>query len=440
MTPLPHQVTGADFLAARTTALLADEPRVGKTGAAIMAADMIGARNILVITTASGRPVWRRGFDDWSIYGRPVQVLAGRDNIRDKSAVVIAGWPQMANPASVIGLWSRHWDVLILDESHYAKSLDAKRTLAVFTSTGLSGKASRVWCLSGTPMPNSPMDLFPMLASLAPDRLAANDNVPDVSEPGAFLRRYCKVKPKKIGYHRWIDVIIGGQNLEELADRLRGFYLRRTQQDVGIREPIYEIMPLMASPAALRAVQRDERSRVDAAVLAKIEAGDLDGLKEEQLGPVRRLWGEVKVGPLVEALHEEFASGLDKVVIAAWHTDVIAALAEGLSKYGVAVVQGATSAHHREEAVRKFTDGSFRVFIGQIQAAGEAIDLSAAAELIFAEMSFVPKDAAQMAMRITNHGQTRQPRVRVATLEGSIDDAIQASLLRKWVSINMVMK
>lgn len=436
----PTQLSGADFLVSRRTALLADAPRCGKTGTAIMAADMVGARRILVVTTASGRPVWRRGFADWSMIGHKTQILTGGDKLADDAEVVIVGWPQMADPARIMALWKRQWDVLILDEAHYAKSFEAKRTVAAFDPVGgLAFKADNVWCLSGTPMPNSPFDLFPMLKALAPERLEADGDRPDVSDIDVFKRRYCKIKPKKIGFHRWIDVIIGGQNLEELAARLDGFYLRRTQQDVGITAPIYEIMPLMASPAAVKRAQAAERTNVDAKVLAKIAAGDLDGLRDDHLGPVRRIWGELKVAPLVEAVKEEFEGGLDKVVIAAWHSDVIEALAAGLSEYGVVVVRGATNARHREEAVEKF-NGKFRVFIGNIQAAGEAIDLSAAAELIFAESSFVPKDMAQMSLRITNHEQTRQPRVRVATLEGSIDDAMQASLMRKWATINEVMK
>ena len=437
-----HQLTGAQFLAERRTALLADLPRVGKTGTAIMAADMVGARRILVVTTASGRPVWRRGFADWSMIGHKTQILTGGDKLADDAEVVIVGWPQMADPARIMALWKHRWDVLIVDESHAAKSYEAKRTIALFDAAGgLAHRADRVWCLSGTPQANSPFDLFPMLKALAPERLEADDDRPDVSDIDVFKRRYCKIKPKKIGFHRWIDVIIGGQNLEELAARLDGFYMRRTQQDVGITAPIYEIMPLMASPAAVKRAQAAERTNVDAKVLAKIAADDLDGLRDDHLGPVRRIWGELKVAPLVEALREEFDSGLDKVVIAAWHTDVIGELAEQLAKFGVVTLTGATSAREREANVAAFqTDPAVRVFIGNIQAAGEAIDLSAAAELIFAEMSFVPKDAAQMAMRVTNFGQTRQPRVRVATLEGSIDDAIQTSLLRKWSSINAVMR
>jgi hypothetical protein len=79
------------------------------------------------------------------------------------------------------------------------------------------------------------------------------------------------------------------------------------------------------------------------------------------------------------------------------------------------------------------------VFIAQIAAAGEAIDLSAAAELLFVETTFVPAQMAQMAMRVTNLAKSRQVRVRVATIEGSIDDALQSSLMRKWSSIREVL-
>lgn len=443
LTPKPHQIAGAAFLAARRAALLADEPRVGKTGAAIMAADQVGARSILVVTTASGRPVWRRGFEDWSIFGRSCQILTSKDRLRPDTEIAIVGWPNMADPASVADLWKREWDAIIFDESHFAKSMEAKRTVAALGAGGIHAKGKHVWCLSGTPLPNSPFDLFPTLAALAPERLAADaaKDWPDVTDAEVFKRRYCKIKPKKIGFYRWIDVIIGGQNLDELAARLDGFYLRRTQQDVGITEPVFEIMPLLASPAALWEAQKAERSEIDANLLSLIASGDLEGLKDQHLGPVRRIWGGVKVKPLVEALKDEFESGLDKVVIAAWHSDVIAALADGLAKFGVVGIDGSTSAKAREANVHAFqTDPNVRVFIGQIQAAGEAIDLSAAAELIFAESSFVPKDMKQMSLRITNYGQTRTPRVRVATLEGSIDDAIQTALLRKWATINEVMK
>lgn len=437
--PKQHQIEGAKFLSLRKTALLADEPRVGKTGAAIMAADMINARTIVVVTTASGRPVWRRAFDDWSMIGRDIQVLTGGVRLRQDTEIAIIGWPDMNNASATYQqVWKREWSLLILDESHYAKSFDAQRTVAAFDpTTGLHKRAERVWCLSGTPMPNSPYDVYPMLSALGADRLEGEE---PVNSAEAFKRRFCKIKPKKIGFHRWIDVIIGGQNLDDLKSRMAGFYLQRTQKDIGITEPIYDTLPLVASPAAVKAAQAAERNALDSKILAKIEAGDLSALKDDHMGPVRRIWGELKVKPLVAAISEEFEGGLDKIVIAAWHGDVMDGLAQGLAKYGVTMLRGSTAPKDRENAVKAFQTGKARVFIGQIQAAGEAIDLSSSAELIFAEASFVPKDMKQMALRITNHGQTRQPRVRVATLEGSIDEALQTVLMRKWATINEVMK
>lgn len=443
-------MTGAKFLADRQFAVLADEPRVGKTGASIIAADYLMVANILVVTTASGRAVWKRGFADWSPYGRKLQIVTPKDKLQADTKVCVVGWPSVADAKLRVQLLARQWDLLILDEGHYAKSFEAKRTQAVYgeliedgarllVNTALRSKAKVVWPLSGTVMPNSPFDLYPMLRSCAPERLAATGAGPDVTRESEFKRRYCKIKPKKIGHGymaRWIDVVIGGQNLDELRDRLDGLLLLRTQKDVGIREPIHEIFPLIVSERSRRAADAGLDTK---RVLAAIEAGDTKDL-DMHLGPLRRLTGELKARAVVDALKEEFDCGLDKIVLAAWHHETMAILKEGLASYGVVGIDGSTAPTNRDKAVRSFsTDPNTRVFIGQIQAAGEAIDLSAASELLFVETSFIPKDMKQMSLRITNHTQTRQARVRVATLEGSIDEAIQASLLRKWSAIREVL-
>ena len=103
-------------------------------------------------------------------------------------------------------------------------------------------------------------------------------------------------------------------------------------------------------------------------------------------------------------------------------------------------LDGSTPLAARERNVAAFQKGEARVFLGQIQAAGEAIDLSSASELMFVEMSFIPKDGKQMSLRVTNHTQTRQVRVRVAAIAGSIDEAIQSSLLRIVQTIQEVLQ
>lgn len=433
MKPFPHQIEGAVFLANRSFGLLADAPRVGKTGASIMALDYALDDSVLVITTASGRAVWRRAFPAWSTFKR--------DRVR------VVGWPELLQARTFSELLRQKWDRIILDEAHAAKNFEAKRTQAVFgkllnggahidNHTALIARAKGVWCLTGTMMPNSPADIYPMLRALDPARLEARDGMPDVMRYDDFLKRYCVVKYKKISNWRKIPVVIGGRNPEELRARLDGFFMLRTQQDVGITEPIYETFPLAVSERHRREIDANIEAGF---VLAAAEAGDTKTL-DMHLGPLRRLTGEIKARAVVDAVKDEFDGGLDKIVLAYWHKDVGALLRDGLSTYGVVGIDGSTSANVRSEAEQRFLrDPSIRVFLAQIQAAGEAIDLSSAAELLFVETSFIPKDQKQMALRVTNHGQARQPRVRVATLENSVDDALQSVLMRKWQAIREVI-
>lgn len=445
--PRPTQISGAEYLAAHRFAALGDAPRVGKTGAAIMAADRVDAMSILVITTSSGRGVWRRAFDEWSAIQRGIRVWQAGSPIR-QADVVITSWQGIAQPAQQAAILLRRWELMILDESHFAKSFDAKRTRIVYgapvrggetldNNTALAGVADRIWCLSGTLAPNSLFDLYPMLRALWPTRLDAQDGMPDVRRAQDFLHRYCVVRMKKISNFRRIPVIIGGRNEDELKRRLAGLILRRTQADVGITTPIYETWPLVIDEATARGV---DRSAEAAKVWAAITNGSTADL-EMHLGPLRRITGTIKAQEIARAIDEEFASGLDKVVLAYWHRDVGDILIEGLARHGVVRVDGATSARERDVAETRFRkDAGTRVFLAQIQAAGEAIDLSAAATLVFVESSFTPKDMAQMALRITNYTQERQPLVRVAALAGSIDEPLQQSLLRKWAPIKEVVK
>jgi SNF2 family DNA or RNA helicase len=424
----PHQREGALFLAANRTALLADAPRVGKTATAITACDYVLARKILVVTKASPRAQWGREFSTWG-FPRNIQVIyKSTEKVSPDADVVIVGWGMVFNPDLWKQLVSRKWDVRILDESHEAKNPEAKRTKAVYNSRL---KSDYTWCLSGTPVPNAPNDLYAMLVTLAPERL---NKEPNVWHYNSFVKRYCIVKGRYIN-GMWREVIIGGKNEEELAERMRGFMLRRTQQDVGIKPPIYSVFPLHPDKMPKEALS--DKDRAD--IMTAAEVGDTASL-EIHLGTLRRITGELKANLVIQAVAEALEGGLDKVVLMHWHQEVGRLLRDGLSQYGVVGIDGTTPATKRDTEVQKFQSGDARVFVGQILAAGEGIDLSASAELWFVEPSFVPKDMGQAALRITNHSQKRQALVRVCALEGSIDEALMAILTRKVETINKIME
>ncbi len=438
MIPLPHQLVGAAFLSARPRALLADSPRVGKTGAAITACDDLFARRVLVITTASGRAVWAKAWRDWSMFDFPVTVVDGRKAVAFAGRTIVgwAGLPQLAPALSAI-----EWDVIILDEGHYAKAWSAQRAQAIYGVQGadecLASHGRHVWSLTGTPIPNAADDLHPMLYRLAPERLAADParGWPDVTAYDDFLARYCVTRPKRLSRWTTVSVVVGSCNLDELHARLEGFWLRRTQADVGIVEPIYETLPILISEKDRRAFEADLPEIAE--LFDSIETGErLDW----HLGVLRRRTGGIKAAGVAQAVRDEMAGGLDKIVLMAWHTEVLDTLERELASFGVVRVDGSTPPAKRAAAEEAFrSKAKPRVFLGNIIACREATDLSAAADLIFVEASFVPKDMAQAAQRIVNLNQSRQPRVRVAALAGSIDEAIATVLTRKVRDIQEIL-
>ncbi|AEI71045.1 helicase [EBPR siphovirus 2] len=441
--------------------MLADAPRVGKTGAAIIASDLVIAGRILVITTKSGQGVWKRGFETWQDFLRAILIATPQRikllvALRDQICAVIVSWKSMLNPTLRAELLSQQWDVLIPDEDHYAKNFDSKRTQALYGTLDRDGallmnqkalyaRAERVWPLTGTPYPHDLSDGYTRLRALAPHLLLGKPERgwPDVTKRGDFTHRYCIVRMKKISNFRSIPVVIGGKNEAEFRERFSSFLLRRTQKDVGIQPPRQDFLPLIVDDSLVRQVnQMPGVDQIVAAINVTLSGTkDKDAITTSKLdmhlGPLMRLTGTIKAHAVVEAVQEEFECGLDRIVLAYWHRDVGDILHKALAEYGVLRVDGSTSEADRENCEANFrAPNGPRVFLAQIAAAGEALDLSASAELWFVETVISPKGMSQMSLRITNKTQTRTPVVKVCTLAGSIDEALQASLMRLVESID----
>jgi hypothetical protein len=443
---MPTQIEGARFLAERQRAFLWDAPRVGKTGAAIMAADMIFAQTVLVVTTASGTGVWRQAFKDWQLLPRTVRV-AYVDPPYPACALIVS-WGRLRTGFEPSGLQpGTQWDVIILDEDQKAVDPGAQRSVLTYgqayeegarlvTKDALIQPTDRVWHLSGDPCPHDLGNAWMRLRASCPQRLLEHkrNGWPNVLKFTDFRARYCVVRSKMIAGESK-TVVFGGQNEAELKARLEGLTLRRTQVDVGIQPPRYSLMPLQ-----LRDHERyGLTANPDAGrLLEAIEAGETLDL-DMHLGVQRRLTGMLKAPLIAKAVDDAFFEGVSKLVIAYWHKDVGDALQNELGKYGVVRLDGSTPPKARETREREFRSANKRVFLAQIEAAGEAIDLSPANELWFAETTFRPKDLSQMALRITNVKKPQNTFVRVCMIENSIDEALQRCVMRLWESIRKVV-
>ena len=126
-------------------------------------------------------------------------------------------------------------DVLVCDECHYLKSVDSQRTHATLghhkqskSQPGVAAMANRLWLVTGSPVLNNPLELFPLLHALTTTPPSSkgtsqkrNTNnltleaFPEVSTLEAFRDKYCgrQVTPWGVTYK-------GGKNLSELRMRL----------------------------------------------------------------------------------------------------------------------------------------------------------------------------------------------------------------------------
>lgn len=417
----PYQSFGALWLAQSDRAMLGDPPGLGKTPQAIKACELVEAVRIVVICPAVAVSNWYREWHQWWDQDRllALDVYSYDKVVRDKKL-------RMELLADDI-------DVLILDEAHYLKTLDSGRTKAVYNpkhpEKGIAASASHCWALSGTFAPNHAGEYWTHLRTLFP-HLLERSSEKCLGYIG-FLQHFTNWKAGEFG------VQVYGIK-KERRDELKAIL-----NEAGLRREIADVLPdlppiswgTVTVPAGdatdeLRALEETDEVRTLRQHLEETGNFQADSL---HLATLRRLIGRAKARSVAALVREELQQGqYQKVVLWAHHTDVIDTLAGELKAFNVLGIDGGTPQKRRGEIVVEFQESDFsRVFIGQIQAAGTAITLTAADQVVFVESSWVPDENEQAAKRCHRFGQTRPVFVRISALADSVDELVAATLNRK---------
>ncbi len=418
---LPYQRIGAKFLAERRHAYLADEMRLGKSRQSIMAADMCGHDRVLIVCPAIARVNWVREFEKHAIYTRKFQIITNRTAFIEKGKSCVVSYELARDLESNAVLRAQKFDLLIVDEAHYLKARTSKQTAAILGPFGLARSVKATWLLSGTPTPNGdPGELWPVLRTLAPEVITQGDRVLEY-EP--FMDRYTVRRQTHRGRHA-ITKVVKLAHQDELNTALDSFMLRRTKKQV---RP--ELPKMLFGEISVEVSESD---------YAEIALTDLPESETPELSTLRRQLGELKVKPLAEFIRTELANGLDKLVVFAWHVNVIERLAELIkhhseaTKIGVVTVYGNRTAKQNQASIDQFrTNPDRRVLVGQIKACGTAVSMAAADNVIFAELSWVPGDNEQALMRIEDPSKNYACMTRFAIARGTLDDALMGALRRK---------
>lgn len=434
MTALPlleFQKTGADWLAARERTGLFDEMGVGKTAQAIGALDRSGAERFVVVAPAAVREVWAGEVRKFSNRERRVVKaktihdlgfwLKGRAQGLLVSYEMAVKWAQYLREDVI--------DALIFDECHYLKNADTARTHALLGAKcdgigGLVQQAAQSWWLSGTPIPNDPVDIWTFLHCSGHTPLSL----------GKFTSRYFKSyvgtyssthKPRE-------------EMVPELQQILRVASLRRTMNDVGLQLPpvFLTTTEVDGDTAEIRDLLRTYPG-LESAILDAIEKGGLSFLDSMHIATLRRLVGESKAPAYGALLVEEFKNGLDQMVVFGFHTKALQIIVDCLTAAGIpcGLLDGKTSEAKRVALVKDFQAKKVKCAVLNYKAGGTGITLTASAHLDMFESSWSPADNAQAIKRISRIGQTRNCRARFISLANSIDQRVTARVAEKTSAI-----
>jgi len=423
---LPYQKAGVRYALQRPNTLIGDEMGLGKTIQAIGAMNSTpSAKRILIICPASLKLNWAREIRKWDTLNRSVGIV-GHDADAFTQGVVIINYDRISKHHKE--LLAVTWDLLIADECHYLKNYKAKRTKYVLG--GGKGKekieglrATRKLFLTGTPIVNRPIELFPLLRALLP------------FEPWTkwkyYTTRYCGAAFNGFGMD-----LTGASNLEELQNHLRStIMVRRLKQDV-----LKELPPKRRQIIVLESDGMDEIVRREKEAYARFEAAPLKSRTAAfaELSALRHDTAVAKIPFVIEHV-TDLLEETDKLVVMAHHHDVVDALAEAFGTIAVAV-DGRTSIDDRDAAVTRFqNDPTCKLFIGTIKAAGIGITLTAASVVAFAELDWTPGNVTQAEDRLHRIGQVNPVLVQHLVLDKSLDARMVEIIIEKQQNIEKAL-
>ncbi len=430
---LPHQREGTRFLRENERAALFDEQGLGKTKqvidavAAEIAAGTIDAA--LIVCPNGLKSTWAAEIEKFSSVPHAMfgsGQLARRVAFRSlRAGFYIINYEALASEmASLKALMRFKRIAMVLDESHRIKSFETKTTRAALELRAL---ASRRYILSGTPVANTPEDLWSQMLFL-------DDGESLGTSLDAF--RNCYRSGAK-----------GYKNLEQLRERVLEKSLRRTKQTSLQLPPKHYIR----IPVQLTGRQRDLYSsmRDELAVWVRSLSGEeIEERADAILAKLVRLAQLASNPSLIDPSYAEcpakFAAidslmkkymipGTDQKVLL-WTSFVgnIAALRSRYASFNPVCIYGAVDAEGRNVAVRAFkNDPKTKLLIANPAAAREGLTLTEANVAIYLDRTFNLVDYLQSQDRIHRISQTRPCDIVLLIAEGTIDELIDFTLEQK---------
>lgn len=425
----PQQSRNVCLLAALPAGATFSVPGAGKTTEALatFACRAEAGDRLLVIAPKNAFAAWDEQIESClpSVGVKFVRLRKGDKipgQLRDDPRLMIIGYQQLARVRETISehLSGRRVHVF-LDESHRIKGADNISTDAVL---GFSHLPVSKLVMSGTPMPQSPVDLLPQFRFLFPEIRASETNVIDLVKPiyvrtnktelglppVTRLRKTIPMDPLQARLYELMKSEVARDAAHALTQKSR-------QAFRGLGRSVTRVLQFVSNPALLAREIGFAHSDALAAALS------------EGRGPKMRY---------VVKRARQLAREGKKVLIWSTFVDNVEHLAFALQDLGAVYIHGGVDAGDesdddtREGKIRLFHDDpTVMVMIANPAAAGEGISLHKICHhAIYLDRNFNAAQYLQSEDRIHRLGlpADQETIIEIVECEGSVDETVRQRL------------
>ena len=420
---MPHQAqVVAAAAAGHRTFLLADEPGLGKTAQALLAAQAADAFPLLAVVPNVVKTNWAREAGIWTP-DRSVTVVHGDgENVDAFSDVVVVNYEVLDRHVGWFGTFG--FRGMVVDEAHFIKNKSSQRSQHVLElSERIRWRTARplLMALTGTPLINDIDDFLAIWQFLG----WIDDDEPSLELMSALERNgLTPMDPDFYPAARAAVIDLG--------------IVRRRKVDVAADIPARRIadLPVELDGAAGRSIREAERvlarrlvkryrsalevrdpgvvpTGIDAALVRRVAGWERQEAKETQdsenvFSMMRRI-GQAKAVPAADYA-AQLARSAGKVVLFAKHVDVMDAAERTFEQRGIGYVsvRGNQTSRARQESIDAFTDDpEVAVAVCSLTAAGVGLNLQVASDVVLAELSWTDAEQTQAIDRVHRIGQDK---------------------------------
>jgi len=419
---MPHQAQViAAAAAGHRTFLLADEPGLGKTAQALLAAQAANAYPLLVVVPNVVKTNWAREVGLWTPNRSATVIHGNGDKIDGFADIVIVNYEVLDRHVGWIGEFG--FRGMVVDEAHFIKNKTSQRSKHVLElADRIRSRTARplLMALTGTPLIN---------------------DIEDFRAIWQFLGW--------IDYKKPLAALMQALEETHLTPIDRGFYpaarqhvvdlgiVRRRKIDVAADIPARRIadLPVELDDKAGRSIRLAEQrlakrmvSRYQAALEARRSGAVVEGIDHDLVrtiatrerkeavtsktdgnvfGMMRRI-GQAKAG-LAADYAAQLARSAGKVVFFAKHIDVLDVAEETFAKGGIrfSSIRGDQTSSARQKQIDAFVnDPEVSIAVCSLTAAGVGLNLQVASNIVLAELSWTDAEQTQAIDRSHRIGQT----------------------------------